>query len=129
VRVLVCGSRDWDDRTVIARRLVKLPSGTLVILGGAKGADAIAEEMARARGLHTAVVRALWTYGSKAGPIRNRVMLDLEPDLVLAFSNGTKGTQDTIDEARRRGIAVEVIGREAARRADRPAPAQARTGG
>jgi hypothetical protein len=37
-------------------------------------------------------------------------MLDDEPDRVLAFQrNGSRGTQHTIDEARRRGIPVEVV--------------------
>jgi hypothetical protein len=36
-------------------------------------------------------------------------MLDLAPGLVIAFhADGSRGTQDTIDEARRRGIPVEV---------------------
>jgi hypothetical protein len=37
-------------------------------------------------------------------------MLDTGPDLVLAFQrNGSRGTQHTIDEARARGIPVEVF--------------------
>jgi hypothetical protein len=36
-------------------------------------------------------------------------MLDTKPDLVLAFQrDGSRGTQHTIDEARKRGIPVEV---------------------
>lgn len=44
-------------------------------------------------------------YGKRAGPIRNRKMLDQGPDLVVAFG-GDKGTADCVREARRRGIAV-----------------------
>ena len=48
-----------------------------------------------------------------AGAIRNREMLDKEEvDLVMAFPLGSegqsRGTWDTIREARRRGISVEV---------------------
>jgi hypothetical protein len=48
--------------------------------------------------------------GRRAGILRNLAMLDDEPDRVLAFQrNGSRGTQHTIDEARRRGIPVEVV--------------------
>lgn len=39
-------------------------------------------------------------------------MLGLEPDLVIAFSTGSRGTQFTIDQARKRGIPVEIHGTE-----------------
>jgi hypothetical protein len=113
VRVLVCGSRGWTDVATIARRLGELPDGSIVIHGGAKGADQLAGQAATLRGLHSAVVYPMWErYGRSAGHIRNAAMLDLEPDVVIAFSLGTNGTQGTIDEARRRGIPVEVIGTE-----------------
>ena len=54
-----------------------------------------------------------WTkFGTKAGPIRNREMLDLQPDLVIAFHRNlkkSKGTIDTVMEANRRGIPVWLI--------------------
>ena len=50
------------------------------------------------------------TYGKQAGFIRNIQMLDEKPDLVIAFQkNASRGTQHTINEARKRGIPVEVI--------------------
>ena len=113
MRVLVCGSRGWDDEVRITNRLADLPDGTLIICGGADGADLIARDRARLLGLHTAEVRPLWSrFGKRAGHVRNAVMLDLEPDLVIAFTLGTAGTQGTIDGARKRGIPVEVHGSE-----------------
>ena len=51
-------------------------------------------------------------YGRSAGALRNRAMLDLKPDLVLAFRVAmSSGTTDCIDEARMRGIPVEVVDR------------------
>jgi hypothetical protein len=40
-------------------------------------------------------------------------LADFPERYVIAFSNGSRGTQHTIDQARRRGIAVRVVGREA----------------
>lgn len=51
-------------------------------------------------------------YGKSAGPIRNRQMLDENPDLVIAFHDdieSSKGTKDCIKEAEKRGIEVQLI--------------------
>jgi hypothetical protein len=52
-------------------------------------------------------------YGRAAGPIRNQQMLaEGKPDLVLAFHDdidGSRGTKDMVNRARRAGVKVEVI--------------------
>lgn len=109
MKVLVCGSRDWADREAINRRVARLPEGSIVIQGGCRGADVMARHAAALANLHWAEVPAMWRNGRDAGKARNRAMLDLGPDLVIAFQrDGSRGTQHTIDEARRRGISVEV---------------------
>lgn len=81
-----------------------------VMHGGADGADSIAEQICRRLGVHTLVVKALWAqHGRSAGPIRNRVMLDFMPSLVLAFHEdleNSKGTKDCVEGALARNIAV-----------------------
>jgi hypothetical protein len=114
MRVLVCGSREWTDVTAVERRVAQLSESTLVIAGGAHGVDRMVVHFAVRRGLFVAEVRCAdqhWRLrGRGAGHKRNRVMLDLCPDAVIAFQRaGSPGTQDTIDEARRRGLPVEVI--------------------
>lgn len=113
MKVLVCGSRDWTDGSAILNRLSDLPGECeriIVIHGDAPGADRLARDSALYWGLEVRPFPADWAkHGKAAGPIRNRQMLDEEPDLVIAFQrNGSRGTQDTIDKARRRGIPVEV---------------------
>lgn len=112
--MLVCGSRDWQEADAIRTRLRGLVvehGRFLVIHGDCKtGADAFADHAALMLGLDSDRYPADWkAYGRKAGPIRNLAMLDAGPDLVVAFQrNGSRGTQHTIDEARKRGIPVEV---------------------
>lgn len=109
MKVLVCGSRNWTNRDAINQRIAELPSGSIVIQGGAPGADIMARHAAALADLHWAEVPAMWRNGRGAGFARNRAMLDLGPDLVIAFQrDNSRGTQHTIDEARRRGIVVEV---------------------
>lgn len=112
MRVLICGDRNWHDRARIARAIAKLPVGTEVIHGAARGADQIAGEEAKKLGFTVREFPADWSKGRSAGPIRNRQMLDEKPDFVLAFHpdiKSSKGTADTVREATRRGIKVLVI--------------------
>jgi hypothetical protein len=82
----------------------------MLIEGGAKGADAVAKWWAEQSPMHDSVgvgkdsltrfihvsVPAEWDkYGRSAGPIRNQKMLDMGPDLVLAYAydfSQVKGT-------------------------------------
>jgi hypothetical protein len=100
VKVLVCGSRDWERPTLIKHELAKLPRGSIVIHGAARGADQMAAMYARALGLEERAFPADWRgKGRRAGILRNLAMLDDEPDRVLAFQrNGSRGTQHTIVE-------------------------------
>lgn len=113
MKVLVCGGREWFDWKTLERRLLELPAETTIIEGGAEGADAFARMFAQGRKWPYMEFKANWkAYGRSAGPIRNRKMLDEKPDLVLAFHNDyehSKGTKDCVEEAKRRGIPVEVI--------------------
>lgn len=116
--ILVCGSRDWKDWESIDRRIGDLPPSALIVEGAAPGADLMAARSARENGRFVVEVQCAkghWDYfGKRAGYLRNCAMLDLGPDLVIAFTTGSPGTQHTINEARKRGIPVEVHGSEAA---------------
>ena len=116
MKVLVCGDRNWIDRELIREHLSQIESLELVIEGGARGADTLSRKAAVGLGVEVNEYRAEWEiYGRAAGPIRNRRMLDEKPDLVLAFHDNiqeSKGTADTVREAKRRGISCVVISHE-----------------
>jgi YspA, cpYpsA-related SLOG family len=111
-KILVCGDRNWSNYWIIHDVLSKLDRNTTIIAGHARGADIMAETIAAELGMKVISIPANWEkYGKRAGPIRNRMMLDLEPDLVIAFHNNleeSKGTKDTVNEARNRGIKTEI---------------------
>jgi hypothetical protein len=109
MRVLVCGSRGWEDHQAIRDSVERLPPGTVVVHGNARGADLIAAHYAGAMGFEVEAHPVDWSRGRHAGLDRNIEMLDSGVDLVVAFQlNLSSGTQHTINEARRRGIALEL---------------------
>ena len=111
IRLLVCGSRDWTDRDAIRKEILAL-SPSVVIEGGARGADRIAKEIAIELKIDVMEYPAEWNkYGKGAGPIRNQQMLDeAHPSLVLAFPlPDSKGTWDMIRRAQDAGIEVRII--------------------
>jgi hypothetical protein len=109
--VLFCGGRDCTQEShgeQIRADVSSLPKGSIVLHGGAKGADALADFYARSPNirdleLHVARVPALWeVYGRSAGPRRNRAMMLLGPDFAFVYPTGGPGTQDMLallDEA------------------------------
>ena len=110
MKVVICGARDWDDEEMIRARMKKLPGDSVIITGGASGADTIADAIAKKFMFSRIVCNANWErYGRAAGPIRNREMLEMGPDLVIAFKGKkSKGTQNTITQAKKMGIEVEI---------------------
>lgn len=110
MKVLVCGGRTYDNANVVNSVLDSLvPDAKIVIHGGASGADSLAADWARSRGIQVCECKANWDYYSKgAGPIRNSAMLLLKPDLVIAFPGGS-GTVDMLNKAQRSGVHIESI--------------------
>lgn len=114
MRVLICGSRNWLDSRPIYEDLRDLESVEIVIHGGARGADMLADRMAQTLGLPVKCYPADWDlYGRRAGLVRNQRMIDEgKPDIVLVYWDGkSRGTRDMIRRARRAGIEV-VVNRE-----------------
>ncbi|MDO8616900.1 MAG: DUF2493 domain-containing protein [Dehalococcoidia bacterium] len=110
MRVLVCGGRDFDDALTLGSWLggVHKDHGiTLLIEGGARGADRMARGFAKWKGIPVRTFEADWAkHGRSAGPIRNRQMLvEGGPDLVVAFEGG-RGTANMVEQARRAGVQV-----------------------
>lgn len=113
MRILVCGSRGFQDRDIITARLAShIDDNPILIHGGARGADQIADDWATRSHLPIEVYKAQWSkYGKAAGPIRNQEMIDHgKPDLCIAFWDGkSKGTLDMIRRAQAAGIPTEIV--------------------
>ena len=75
---LVVGSRTFNDYELMKRKLDKLLQNqdkVVIVSGGAKGADSLAEQYAKEKGYILKVFPAQWSkYGNRAGYIRNEEM-------------------------------------------------------
>jgi hypothetical protein len=113
-RLLVTGSRTWDDAAVIedalAVILARHPEGVLLVHRACpRGADAIAAAYAaRTAGYRIEAHPADWRrHGRAAGQLRNAEMTALGADGCIAFLQGASpGTAATIRLARVAGIPV-----------------------
>lgn len=115
MRVLICGSRGFTDSAQIREEVRKLSPDSVVVHGGARGADSFAGEAARECGLAEEVFLADWTrHGKAAGFIRNKKMVEEgKPDEVWAFYNDcnhpSPGTAHTVSLAKKIGVPVTIF--------------------
>jgi len=120
-RLLVTGSRNFGNRgssdiTLMrdslkdARRTLANADFDRIILvhGAARGADQLAASVGKSMGFVLEAHPAQWNvHGKAAGPIRNKEMVDLGADLMLAFPRGSsRGTRGCMTLADKAGIEV-----------------------
>lgn len=112
MKILVTGDREWKDRAAIERAFDRFQP-THVIEGECRGLDLLARAVAEERGIPVTPVPANWdAFGKAAGHIRNGEMLDLQPELVLAFHNNfkkSKGTKNCVDQALKRDLETWLV--------------------
>ena len=113
MRIVVTGGRDFQDSGQVARALsaVHRKHGiTLLIQGGADGADRLCAEWGWDNGIPVGTYNADWrTHGKAAGPMRNQRMIDDgKPDAAVAFKGG-RGTADMVGRIRAAAIPVRDL--------------------
>lgn len=116
MRILVCGSRDFEDFLKLGGVLDEyLEENPIIISGAADGADSLARDYAHMNYLRYLEFPANWPkYKKRAGSIRNQQMLDEgKPHLVIAFPlEGSIGTWDMVRRAEKAGIKTIVVKEE-----------------
>ena len=114
MRVLVCGGRRFNDALTLGSWLGSIHKNngpiTLLIEGGASGADFMARKFAEWQGIPVQTFDADWSrYGKKAGPLRNRQMIgEGRPDKVIGFEGGTGRPNDRRSRSRCAGFEREI---------------------
>lgn len=116
--VLVAGSRTFANYELMQSKLDNLLSNhsdIVVVSGGARGADALAERYAREKGYDCIVVKAQWdVFGKRAGFVRNEQMHQLIANhphrgCVCFWDGQSKGTAHNFDLSKKYNTPLRVI--------------------
>ena len=116
-RVLVTGSRTWNDRDAINKALAsiytELGGGDITLVSGAcpTGADMLCEDVWNGQSLPIERHPADWdNHGKRAGFVRNSEMVNLGATVCLAFiQDESKGATMTASLAEKSGIRTVVF--------------------
>lgn len=115
---LVVGSRDFNDYSLLKTKLdyyLKNQPNVVIVSGGAKGADSLAEQYAHERNLPLVIFKAEWEkLGKRAGYIRNEQMHQYISKMpkrgCIAFWNGkSKGTQHNFELSEKYKNPIRII--------------------
>ena len=115
---LIAGSRTFNDYDLLKSKMDKLLANKkdiLIISGGARGADSLAERYANEKGYQLLIMPAEWDkFGKSAGYIRNKAMHDKlatfeNRGCVLFWDGKSKGTQHNIPLAKERNTPIRII--------------------
>lgn len=75
--IICSGSRDWTDLAAIRARLITYPGDTIVLHGGARGADSLVEQACREYQMQPVSHPFFRERGNAGGPIRNALLVKL----------------------------------------------------
>lgn len=118
MKMLGCGDRHWTDYAAVCAVMTSIAQDLRlidgldpeVIEGEAPGADTCVWNWAMENSYTVYRCHADWRkYGKAAGPIRNQAMLEMKPDVVVAFHRDldkSRGTRDMVYRAMKAGVDV-----------------------
>lgn len=114
--LIVAGSRGYTDYAAFCRAVDTFIESTLshrqvvIVSGGARGVDKMAERYAQERGLHLMVLLANWdAHGKRAGFIRNEEMGNISDGLLAFWDGESRGTRHMIAYMRQQGKPTKTI--------------------
>lgn len=118
-KIIVAGSRDFDNFNFLAAKLSDYTFGMPsfeIVSGGARGADTLGEEWAKAHNVHYEVFKPDWNprgyFDRTAGFKRNIQMAEYATDLVAFWDGESRGTRHMIEQARKHNLQVTVFVRK-----------------
>ena len=100
MKILIAGSRsinEYDMKGIINE------SVELIICGGAKGVDSLAEKVADELGISKLVMRPEYSKYGKAAPlIRNEKMVEIADEVIVIWDGISKGAKFTLEYAKKK---------------------------
>ena len=107
MKLLIVGSRSITDFDLSEY----VPSQTdLIISGGAKGVDTLAEEFADQHQISKLILRPKYHLYGKAAPIkRNEQMVDLADEILIIWDGISRGAQHTLKFVQKKNKPITLI--------------------
>jgi hypothetical protein len=112
MNICVNGSRGFQDYDLLEATLDELLKDTSpkFILGGAVGADSLAELYASRNSIPVTIIRPDWyRFGKRAGILRNIEMIDQVEWLIAFWDGQSRGTKQAIEYAKSKGKRVDIV--------------------
>jgi hypothetical protein len=110
MKVAVVGSRDFPRLDLVRQFVWEQERTTVIVTGGAHGVDEAALMEARRLGMDYELYLPEWQiFGKRAGALRNQQIVDAADEVVAFWDGKSRGTQITMDMAKRAGKPLKVI--------------------
>lgn len=115
MKIIVAGSRDFDDYSLLKEKLDLFfrnldKEDIEIVCGKARGADTLGEQYALENNLKITYFPADWSkFGYKAGYIRNKEMANYADALVAFWDGKSRGTKHMINLAEKLQLKVKVV--------------------
>ncbi|MBO5262382.1 MAG: hypothetical protein J6B45_04990 [Clostridia bacterium] len=107
MKLLIAGSRNLTDINLEKY----IPNDVeLIISGGAKGIDTLAENYADKKGISKLIMRPKYELYGKGAPLkRNEEMIKIADQVLVFWDGKSRGTRFTIDKAKKQNKPVNVV--------------------
>ena len=107
MKLLIIGSRCFEHFDLAEY----IPENVeLIISGGAKGIDSIAEKLADEHNISKLIIRPNYKLYGKAAPLkRNEQMIDIADEILVIWDGHSKGTKYSINYAKKYNKPLKVI--------------------
>lgn len=113
MKLAIVGSREINNYGIIEEKIKSnydIGSIQMIISGGARGVDQLAEIFAKKYKIELKVYNPDWnTYGVKAAFIRNTLICENSDQIVAFWDGKSKGTKMTLDIAKRLGKPIRLF--------------------
>jgi len=111
MKVAIVGSRGFNDMELLRATLEEFRGQiTLIVSGGAKGADTLGEQYAKENGIPTLIFKPDWEkHGKAAGFIRNKDIVENADTVVAMWDGASHGTENSIQHGYKMNKRVKIV--------------------
>ena len=107
MKILIAGSRNIDEFD-LSPYIPK--ETTLIISGGAKGIDTIAEKYADEHKISKLILLPQYNLYGKSAPIkRNEMMVDIADTVIIVWDGKSRGSKSTLQYSKKKNKSIILI--------------------